>query len=351
MGKTQNLCLFIFGQERLEEKLVALGFKVLSIQTNRFDKPSRKIYAKEDDYAGWLVEKTRVPAADPDSVPVPISRTIKRIERNLLSRYPEGASFAKIFIAAHGGDWGIASSLYKDAEKGEAFFPQDFKKSESALSGIIEESNKFAERLKKKYGANEVIIKVFSHVILSDINTKFEREPASFFSKEVQEDIFKPKETRKKIAGDPSENLFDSNLKQSPEQLKYLETLFFEFRMCLTALLASTGINGEDDLWKEIQEKMILLLKGGRLIRHWTEKLVCDASCKKPGRSLKEKSFTEECRVFGIGHFLSIYARDTELVVTCAGILEKEPLDATQLKEKSGNLIALVREVLETENK
>lgn len=341
-----NLYFYMIDTEKLEKLCKDKSHKLKKIEKNE----NFIIYIREDDGL-WIFARTKV-APGQDKL-INLKTTKKRIDAILEYAVTVRSSsttyeFNNMFFAIHAADWGIKSN---DLKKGcDAFVLQDIDK--KAYKSTIQATKEFAEELKKKHDANECIVKVFSHTDNSDIHNKlFNSEPAKFFTPESQNQIFQPASAEQNTKGSsaPVNKIsFDSFLKKSGAQISYMESLFFEFRLCLATLSALNSEENEES-WKEMLGRMIFLLQGGDLVRSWVENLIVETDSKDNGKSLQENHYTEESHVLGIGHYVKLYHGDTLCLEKCIELLSNKSPDKNKLMDKLKEVETIVKDIFVSE--
>lgn len=260
-------------------------------------------------------------------------------------------NFKNMFFGIHGADWGISDKDYKS----DSIVLEDFNDKEDIYKETIEKTHDFVERMKRDYGATNCIVKVFSHTGSSSIYTCFHEDFDNFITATKQTKILqlKKKQTTKD-SSTPVEYSFDSSLHKSEPKIKRLETLFFEFRLCLATLNAFNALNDNEnrDLWEETVERMIVLLKGGTLKRAWTENIIVETELAEKGyTSLKDNHYTEELKIPGIGHYVQLYGGETSQIQKCIELLWNKESSKDELIKNLKEVGSVIKNILEAEQK
>lgn len=256
--------------------------------------------------------------------------------------------FDKMFFGIHGSDWGIKGDDYA---KGDIFFPQSIHGEK--YQEYVQRTNDFFDELKRDHLAEECKVKLLSHASgnTNTIYKLFTDETDTFLTKPKQYEIFSishdASSDKKDVENDNNETNFITTLDPDIVQLDRLETLFFQFRVCLTALKAISGKKDKPDLINRILDELKFLLEGGYLVRRWKEELTT-----QDGNSLKPNQFTEKCNVLGLGHYLYIFKKDTQIIEDCVNNFSSGSADdVTELIEKLDNVEKAVQEVIEKQRK
>jgi hypothetical protein len=273
-----------------------------------------------------------------------IGKTIESI-KTILQKKCKGINFDKMLFGIHGSDYGIEGNDYA---MGDIFFPQSIHGEK--YPEHVNQTNNFFNELKQYHQAKECKVKLFSHAggntntiykLFTDKIDDFLKKQYEIFS--ISHDASSDK---KDVENDSNETNFITALDSDIVQLDRLETLFFKFRVCLTALKAISGEKDNPDLINRILNELKFLLEGGGLVRRWEEELTT-----RDGNSLEPNQFTEKCNVLGIGHYLYIFNKNTQTIVDYLNSFSNGSDDMTGLIEKLDNVEKAVQELIETKRK
>ena len=338
MNKINNLYFYMIDISKLEQRS-KIALTPIAVGNSKF-------YKIQEDNDLWIFAKTKVAPGRNDIVS--INTTQERIEAIIPLSIEKNLSFNYMFFGIHGADWGIKSGDYN----GDAFVLEDF----NHLAVYNETMNKtieFVDKMKTTYKAQDCRLKVFSHTDSSAIHNCYNKDFDNFITTDTQIKILWPKKGQEtKESTIPIEQTqFDFPMNQSDPKIERLETLFFEFRLCIATLTALND-NENHDLWEETVNRMIVLIEGGILQRAWTENIIVETEFAEKGyMSLKDNHYTEVGKIPGIGHYVQLYGGKTTRIQKCIELLWNKGASKDELIKNLKKIEPVIKNILEAEQK